>query len=85
MDIGMLWFDADERRSLEEKVKRAATHYQEKYGQAPTLCFVNPATLNGGPESVAGVHLRKMRTVRPDHFWLGVGEGIETGRKKKAA
>lgn len=86
MDIGMLWFDGDNRRTLEEKVTRAVTHYQEKYGQAPTLCFVNPATLNGGPDQVAGVHLRKLRSVMPDHFWLGVGEsGAETGRRKKAA
>ncbi|MBI4771743.1 MAG: hypothetical protein HY784_15340 [Chloroflexi bacterium] len=70
----MLWFDDDGGRSLEEKVRRAAEHYARKYGQRPTLCFVNPGALNGGPHSVAGVQLRKTRTVMLNHFWIGYEE-----------
>lgn len=87
MDIGMLWFD-DSNRKLEEKISRAVEHYKQKYGQAPTVCFVNPETLrqaggqasNGcrsvkpGPDGVAGVHVSAMRNVLPHHFWIGVGE-----------
>ena len=47
MKTGLLWFDDDPRRQLEEKVRRAATHYERKYGQSPTLCFVHPSAFNG--------------------------------------
>lgn len=41
MNIGLLWFDNDKQRSLEDKVARAAAHYRQKYGAPPTVCFVN--------------------------------------------
>jgi len=71
MNIGMLWFDDDSRRTLEEKVQRAAEHYSDKYGHQATLCFVKPQTLNGGPQRIAGIHIRNSRTVMPNHFWIG--------------
>ena len=74
MDVGMLWFDDDPKRGLEEKIARAVAHYRDKYGQAPTLCFVNPGTLNGGPDVAAGVQVRSARSVLPNHFWVGVGD-----------
>ena len=76
MKTGLLWFDDDPRRQLEEKVLRAATHYKRKHGQAPTLCYVHSSALNGnGKRAVkkAGeVEIRIGRSVLPNHFWLGV-------------
>ena len=46
METGLLWFDDDPRRQLEEKVLHAAAHYRHKYGQTPTLCFVHPNALS---------------------------------------
>ena len=71
MKIGMLWFD-NSSRSVKEKVQDATTYYIEKYGQAPTLCFVNPATLEGKEDRSNGVEVREAPTVMPDHFWIGV-------------
>ena len=73
MDIGMLWFD-DSQLSINEKISRAVTFYDEKYGRTPTLCLVHPDTLNGGEEIVAGVEIRQARSVMPDHFWIGVDD-----------
>lgn len=76
MDIGLLWFDNDPRRDIVEKVLRAASHYQHKYGHMPNVCFVHPSMLNGnGKHSmlrVGGVEVRPGRAILPDHFWLGV-------------
>ena len=74
MDIGMLWYD-DTQRALDEKVTRAVEHYKTKYGETPTVCFVNPAVLEGkeAPEAAGGLALRPARTVLPNHFWIGVG------------
>ena len=78
MKTGLLWFDDDPRRQLEDKVSRAAKHYEQKYGKAPTLCLVHPAVFDGNgkrPVKRAGaVEIRPGRAVLPDHFWLGVAE-----------
>lgn len=80
MKTGLLWFDDDPHRRLEEKVERAAMHYERKHGWSPTLCFVHPSALNGngnGGKSVkkaGGVEIRPGHSVLPDHFWLGVAE-----------
>ncbi len=80
MDVGLLWFDNDPRRGIEEKVLRAASRYEQKYGCAPNVCFVHPSMLNGngnGKQQVvkAGrVEVRPGRAILPDHFWVGVTE-----------
>ncbi len=73
MKIGMLWFD-DSARSLKVRVQEAVEYYIEKYGQAPTLCFVNPSMLSDEVKPSNGVELLESRTVIPGHFWLGVGK-----------
>lgn len=75
MDIGMLWYDDDAKRKLEDKVSRAVAYYRTKYGTQPNVCFVNPAVLANGQATVTvGVHVRPARTILPHHFWLGVSE-----------
>jgi hypothetical protein len=93
MNIGMLWFDNDPRAGLDVKVERAAAYYRNKYGRAPTLCFVNPSMLPADPDqaeagkslrllSAAGVEVRSNRSVLPNHLWIGVnalGEAAPAG------
>ncbi|NIS79082.1 MAG: hypothetical protein GTO14_02405 [Anaerolineales bacterium] len=82
MEIGMLWFD-DSKVSLQEKIKRAVLFYTEKYGREPTLCLVNPNTLNGGERSMSGVEVRKASCVMPDHFWIGVDDKSRPTRRSR--
>lgn len=72
MREGMLWFDNDERRSLNDKIERAAQYYQSKYGTRPTLCFVYPTMLLSGPATLEDIEVRATNSVLPNHFWLGV-------------
>jgi hypothetical protein len=83
MKTGLLWFDNDKARKLEDKVARAAAHYQRKFGQSPQLCYVNPTTLDnaGGNVRVGSVEVLTSRTVLPHHFWLGVKEEQKNGRQ----
>lgn len=82
MEVGLLWFDNDPGRGIEEKVRRAAAHYQRKYGRMPDLCLVHPRMLGGNGDRaspapllrVGGVEIRPGRAILPDHFWLGVAE-----------
>jgi hypothetical protein len=71
MDIGMLWFD-DSNQPFVEKINRAADFYQKKYGESPTLCLVNPSSIEGKNGAVKGVEVREARTVMPHHFYIGV-------------
>ncbi|HLE03862.1 MAG TPA: hypothetical protein VI729_04510 [Anaerolineales bacterium] len=74
MKIGMLWFDNDPKADLKVKIERAASYYSKKYGQAPNLCFVHPSMApapNGKPDSI---EIRANRSVRPNHFWIGVAD-----------
>ena len=84
MKTGLLWFDDDPRKGLEEKVQRTAAHYERKHGRPPNLCFVHPSALDGGGKrpirKVGGVEIRTGRSVLPSHFWLGV---IENTRKRR--
>ena len=81
MEWGLLWYDDTAGRPLEDKVVRAAAHYEKKYGQPPTLCFVNPAAKNGA-DQVGGVQLETLQAVMPNCLWIGVGEVKRKSRRK---
>ncbi len=72
MNIGMLWFDNDNKADLATKIQRAASYYNQKYGKAPNLCLVNPRTLGSNPWKSPGIEVKATRSVLPNHFWLGV-------------
>ena len=72
MKAGMLWLDADARRTLDEKVQRAVEYYRQKYGSTPDLCLVNTATFPEEERSVGEVKVQRARTVLPPHFWVGL-------------
>jgi len=73
MDWGLLWYDDTAGRPLEDKVARAAAHFEKKYGQPPTLCFVHPTAKNG-TDQVGNVQIEALKVVLPNCLWIGVGE-----------
>ncbi len=76
MKVGLLWFDDDPRRGLEEKVQQAAVRHEQKYGRRPDLCYVHPATFGNRecPCFANGVEIRPGSSILPHHFWIGVKE-----------
>lgn len=68
MDIGMLWFDKEDKKSLQEKVERAADYYEKKYGRRPNKVLLNPAQAG----AVVGFVVESSKQVLPNHMWLGV-------------
>lgn len=72
MKTGMLWLDADARRTFDEKVQRAVDYYRQKYGSSPDLCLVNTASFAEEEKSVGAVKVKRARTVLPHHFWVGI-------------
>ena len=82
MQEGLLWFDADPKRDLTEKVARAAARYQAKFGHRPNLCYLNPAMLENDSLETSGVRLVPAANVLKHHFWIGEEE---TARLREAA
>ena len=74
MNIGMLWYDNDPQKGIEDKVDQAATYYQEKYGKEPDLCFVHSSMKNKAPSQAGTVEIRSSGTVMPNYFWIGVNQ-----------
>jgi hypothetical protein len=72
MKIGMLWYNNDPKITLTDKIAKAAAYYQQKYGQSPDLCFVHPSMVKDAATKAGGVELRTSRSVRPNHFWIGL-------------
>jgi hypothetical protein len=79
MREGLLWFDDDPRRRIDEKVLQAAARYRQKFGVAPDVCYVNPRQLAGVNDQaidqaetrVGTLRVLPASTVRPHHFWIG--------------
>jgi hypothetical protein len=76
MKVGLLWFDNDAQRGIEEKVRRATAHHLHKYGQQPDLCFVHPSMLGGNGEvlRVGEVEVRAGQAILPHHLWIGLDD-----------
>jgi hypothetical protein len=86
MDIGMLWFDNDQKTSVPSKVERAARYYQKKYGKNPNLCYVHPKMVkeekvgkNGETKTskqdslkIGKILVLKNEKILPDHYWIGI-------------
>ncbi len=84
MNVGMLWFDGDVRCDIPARIARAAEYYRTKYGQRPTLCFVNPAMAGKElPAEIEGLLVRTSASVLRDHLWLGVDDGEACAPQKR--
>lgn len=70
MDVGMLWLDDDKQATLEDKVRRAAAYYSQKYGQLPNLCLVNSGASIDKKE-VDRIEIRPVQNILPHHFLIG--------------
>ncbi|MBI1877680.1 MAG: hypothetical protein HYR94_05525 [Chloroflexi bacterium] len=80
MKEGLLWFDNDPNCKLADKINRAVTRYQVKFGRRPTTCYVNNDDFDGQTDEVQGVRLRPVTDVRRHHFWVGVEQEVVTAK-----
>ncbi|MEK6221660.1 MAG: hypothetical protein N2D54_05380 [Chloroflexota bacterium] len=72
MDTGMLWFDNDQASPLFQKVEKAASYYQKKYGNTPNLCYIHPKMALNESAQAGPVKIKSSRTILPHYFWIGV-------------
>jgi hypothetical protein len=72
MDQGMLWFDNDPTTALPQKIDRAADYFRRKYGQTPTLCYVNPKMVGAGEVLKCSLAIKTNQSILHHHLWIGV-------------
>jgi hypothetical protein len=75
MQIGLLWYDDDPRKSLDSKIEQAAERYCQKYGCPPNACYVNPALVGDGARR-AGLRVLPARSLRPNYLWIGIDDSV---------
>ena len=73
MQIGLLWYDDDPRKTLDAKIEQAAARYHEKYGETPDACYVNPAAVAAEGKR-NGLRVVPARSIRPGYLWIGVDD-----------
>ena len=72
-DGSLLWFDADKKRDLADKIARAADRYRVKFGQAANICYINIDQLDGlEGQTVKGVRVLGAENVSINYFRVGV-------------
>lgn len=74
MKTGLLWYDDDPKRKVEEKVGHAAQRYQEKFGRAPDTCYLHPTMLTQAQGTGQRVQIVGKPDILPHHFLVGVAE-----------
>ena len=74
MKQGLLWFDNDSKRSLEDKIAQAVERYVQKFGHEPNTCYINPQMIGEGRTIKLSkqIRLATAHNILPNHFWLGV-------------
>ncbi len=68
------WFDDTKQKSATKKIEEAVERYVAKFGEAPDICLVSQTDLT----TYDGVEVKVADYVRPNHFWVGRGELLET-------
>ncbi len=87
MKQGLLWFDNEPKRSLQEKIARATERYVQKFGQQPNICYVNPQTLAGhdSEKVLAPIRIVAAPNILLHHFWVGVSRPDNGVGRERAA
>lgn len=95
MEVGLLWYDSDPQRKLEDKIGQAAQRYREKFGCWPNTCFVHPQAIKDGTEQElrvacqwqsgrAVIRVVTAPYVLLHHFWLGINNDNAPGQRERA-
>jgi len=70
MATGMMWFDNDPKRTLEQKIKRGFEYCQDKYKTSVLAVWTHPSCHVEGDSEVYGeTPIIFHKSIRTNHFW----------------
>ncbi len=70
MKSGLLWYD-NSSAVIDKKIQDAVKRYQQKFGIAPNVAFVNPKDLQTDSK-IKNITVKTKSTIMPNHIWLGI-------------
>lgn len=76
MATGMIWFDNDPQKNINEKIQMAIRYYQNKFGSQPTICYLNPKLQDKFIENEPDIEFDYNLNLSPDHIWVGIRQNI---------
>lgn len=83
----LVWYDADNQRSISDKIQAALDAYVRRFSLTPNVVLISA----NDTATFAGVEVRSVRSVQPNNFWVGhtaeVGEvatDVADGRREQA-
>src|SRR5687767_6440985 len=79
MKLGLLWYDADQRVSPQQRLAEAATRFAERFGRPANCCHVHPEELFADP----AISVVADPTILKHHFWVGRDEALEPERPRR--
>ena len=89
MNVGLLWYDNDAKRTLEDKIGQAAKRYREKYGRWPNTCYVHldqrelaDYRLENGRDPI---QVLSAPNILLHHLWLGESAGDSPQKHRRIA
>jgi len=71
LHIGLMWFDDTPKRSLSEKIRRAANQYESRHGRPPNICYLNDLSLTAPVMIEQPIRVVGVKDILPFHFWVG--------------
>lgn len=74
MNNGMMWFDDNKGRSLEQKIRMAANYFEIKYKLKPEIVMISSKEANQDEAlpSIPGLEVQNKDIVLKHHFWVGL-------------
>ena len=72
MVTGMIWFDNDPKKNINDKIKFAIQFYKRKFGNEPTICSINPKFKELLFFTDSELNVEYNLNISPDHIWLGI-------------
>jgi len=73
MKNGMLWYDNQSMKPVEDRVQKAVDYFIAKYGHPPFCCFVHPDMLAEPMQLKDAVKVIPDQHVLKNHIWLEIG------------
>lgn len=77
MRTGLLWFENNAKKALDQRVQEAIDRYREKFGRLPNTCYIHPSDLNGHGLSLEGMRVVAASNILRSHLWVGWDDEAE--------
>ncbi|MDK2982296.1 MAG: hypothetical protein PWQ55_2643 [Chloroflexota bacterium] len=72
MNNGMLWYDNQTKKPVEDRIQKAVEYFTFKYGHPPFCCFVHPDMLAEPIQLDESIKVIPNQRVLKNHIWLEI-------------